>query len=111
MVRELYKGYYKHFKELNEYGDELVYYVHDVCMDTETGDIKVFYEAMYGDQIRYVREISMFLSKVDKTKYPNTNQEFRFEMMTADEVSEWKKRLIDDINIDRKSRFTKTIED
>lgn len=42
MVRELYIGYYRHFKDLNKDFDEMIYYVHNICEDTETGEIKVF---------------------------------------------------------------------
>lgn len=92
MVRELYKGFYKHFKEFNSDGEEMVYYVHDVCEDTETGELKVYYQALYGDMNRYVREIKMFLSLTDKVKYPLSTQKYRFEKMSESEVKEWVKR-------------------
>lgn len=70
-TRKLYRGYYKHFKDK-------LYYVHDIAEHTETGEIMVFYQALYGERKKYVREISMFLSKTDKEKYPEVTQEYRF---------------------------------
>ena len=39
----------------------------------------VIYKSLYDNHIAYARELSMFLSKVDKSKYPEAEQEFRFE--------------------------------
>ena len=39
----------------------------------------VVYQAEYGDNIIWVRDYDMFLSKVDKEKYPEVEQVYRFE--------------------------------
>ena len=64
---------YKHFK-----GD--YYLVVDIALDSETLKEMVIYRGLYNDGPLYVREISNFLSKVDKEKYPNVKEEYRFEL-------------------------------
>ena len=66
-------GIYKHFK--GNY-----YIVEDIAIDSETLKEVVVYRALYEDNKLYVREKGMFLSKVDKQKYPNVEQEYRFEL-------------------------------
>lgn len=67
------KGIYKHFK-----GD--YYIVEDVAIHSETKEKYIVYRALYGDGTLYIRPYDMFLSKVDKVKYPNVEQEYRFEL-------------------------------
>ena len=69
----LVKGIYKHYK-----GD--YYLVEDVVYHSETKEKMVLYKALYGQGLRYVRPYEMFLSKVDKVKYPDVNQEYRFQL-------------------------------
>jgi len=67
------KGIYKHFK-----GD--LYLVEDIAIDSETNKEVVIYRGLYGNTPLYVRDLEMFLSKVDKQKYPDIKQEYRFEL-------------------------------
>lgn len=71
---------YKHFK-----GDS--YIVEDVVYHSETKEKMVLYRALYGSGLRYVRPYDMFLSKVDKEKYPLVEQEYRFQLQDIESVA------------------------
>lgn len=58
-----------------------IYTVLGFAEHTETGEILVIYKAEYGNKNTYARPLDMFASKVDKEKYPDANQEYRFEII------------------------------
>ena len=63
---------YKHFKNKE-------YKVIGTAYDCETEREAVIYTALYGEGKTWVRDKEEFLSEVDKNKYPNVKQKYRFE--------------------------------
>lgn len=63
---------YRHFK-----GN--LYEVISIAQHTETEEMMVIYSEVKGEKT-YARPLEMFISKVDKEKYPEVLQVYRFEL-------------------------------
>lgn len=70
-----------HFKRdlISNPGALYTYLFIGTAKHTETGEELAVYRALYGTKELYVRPMKMFLSLVDKKKYPKAVQNYRFE--------------------------------
>lgn len=64
---------YRHFK-----GN--LYRIVTLAEDSETGNMLVIYQALYGKYKVYARPLSMFVERLDKRQYPDAEADFRFEL-------------------------------
>ena len=72
---------YRHFK-----GN--LYEIVIIARDSETLEEKVVYKSVETDSA-YVRSLSMFMEPVNRAKYPNVEQTYRFELVETDIVMEY----------------------
>ena len=56
--------------------------------DSETQEEMVVYRALYGEKGVWVRKKAMFFSPVDRKKYPDAAQAYRFERVTDGRVTD-----------------------
>lgn len=49
----------------------------DTAIHTETGEEFAVYYALYPPYRTYIRPMDMFMSRVDRNKYPNADQPYR----------------------------------
>ena len=69
----------RHFKGNN-------YQILMFATDSETREALVVYRALYGERGVWVRPKEMFFSPVDREKYPDAKQTYRFERIAQEET-------------------------
>ena len=72
---------YKHFK-----GN--LYQILNIAEHSETGEKLVIYQALYGEYKVYARPVTSFMEILDKTRYPEAGQEYRFELQMSEHMQE-----------------------
>lgn len=72
----------QHFKRelLSDPGEKYLYEIVGWARHSETDERYVIYRALYGTRETWVRPYAMFMEEVDREKYPQVRQRFRFEL-------------------------------
>ncbi len=73
--------YVKNFKRetVEQGGSKYLYQILDIAYHSETQERLVVYKALYEPYDTWVRPYEMFMGRVDCEKYPEIQQEYRFE--------------------------------
>ena len=82
LKRDIYIGdIVQHFKRewVSSDTSEYLYKVLAFAQHTETGERLVIYQALYAPFKVCARPYAMFMSEVDREKYPDIRQKYRFE--------------------------------
>ena len=78
----------RHFKremlsdeEMEREPNMYLYEIVGAAEHTESGETLMVYRPLYGEGKLYARPFEMFCSPVDRGKYPEVKQKFRFEKL------------------------------
>ena len=73
----------RHFKReyVNDNSAEYLYRILAFAQHTENGEKLVLYQALYPPYKTCARPYDMFVSEVDRNKYPDIKQKYRFEVV------------------------------
>lgn len=76
----------KHFKReyVDEITSEYMYKIIGFASHTETGEKLVIYQGLYAPFKTCARPYEMFISEVDRNKYPEAKQLYRFEVVETE---------------------------
>ena len=66
-------GVYRHFK-----GG--LYVLEEIAYDADTQERVVLYRALYGEHRLWARPFEDFFAELDRAKYPQAQQKYRFEL-------------------------------
>lgn len=70
---------YRHFKQK-------LYQIIAIAINEATEEEMVVYQALYGDYGIYVRTLKNFMEPVDRLKYKEAQQNFRFELVDKNDL-------------------------
>ena len=73
----------RHFKReyVNDNSAEYLYRILAFAQHTENGEKLVIYQALYPPYKTCARPYDMFVSEVDRQKYPDIKKKYRFEVV------------------------------
>lgn len=103
---------YRHFKNK-------LYQIITVATHSETGEKYVVYQALYGHFQTYLRPYDMFISEVDRAKYPQADQQYRFTLVEFGsqpkpeegdiDVNPWLLRFLDTDTMEEKLKILEDV--
>lgn len=78
----------RHFKRetISPLANEYLYKIIAFAQHSETGEKLVIYQGLYPPYKTCARPYEMFMSEVDRKKYPEIKQKYRFEKILLSEV-------------------------